>query len=165
MQTVILPGYSPSNKEWSDLLAEKIEVEGVVRPIMWDHWLDTSQLFYPKEKANLIARHARGETINIIAKSIGTLVAAYVINQIPNQIGKVVICGIPLNDITDEEKAEIKNALQSVRTENLICFQNDNDPHGSYADVKSLIGEEINLISKPASNHEYPYYDEIKTLL
>lgn len=49
MQTVILPGHSEKNREWADLVSVKINVEGQVRPIFWDHWLDPSQLFYSSD--------------------------------------------------------------------------------------------------------------------
>jgi hypothetical protein len=160
MQTVILPGYSPRNKEWADLVAKELKVDGIVRPILWDHWLDAAQTFLPKEKATLISRHARGESINIIAKSIGTLVASFIINQIPKQINKIIICGIPLIDLSLDEKVTLKKALLALQKDKVLLLQNEHDPHGSYNEVKDFLGEDVNLVMKEASNHEYSYLED-----
>lgn len=165
MQTVILPGHSEKNREWADLVSVKINVEGQVRPIFWDHWLDPSQLFYPKEKATLIARHSKGEMVNIIAHSVGTLVASYIINEIPTQINKVILCGIPLHDLSEEEKTDIKKVLIIFPKENLVCYQNTNDTHATYAEIKSFVPEGVIVIEKPGSEHNYPYFEEFNKFL
>jgi pimeloyl-ACP methyl ester carboxylesterase len=164
MITFILPGYSPSNKEWLEECAGSLKVEGTIRPIFWEHWEDPDVKFQPKEKASLIARHTKGDKINIIAKSIGTLVATYIIEQIPNQINKVIVCGIPLGDIKGQE-AVIKKVLGSLDRGKIICFQNENDPLGSFAEVRKFLPPEIKLISKPRSDHSYPYYSEFNNFL
>jgi pimeloyl-ACP methyl ester carboxylesterase len=165
MQTVILPGYSPKNKEWADMVAETLTVEGQIRPVYWDHWLDAEQLFYPKEKATLIARHAKGDKINIVAHSIGTLVASYVVDAVPEQINKVILCGIPLHDISDEEKETIKNAVASLPKDKIVCYQNSLDSHGSFAEVKTFLPEGIKLVQKESSEHRYPYFEEFNQFL
>lgn len=165
MQTIILPGHDSTNREWADLVSVNLTVEGQIRPIFWDHWLDPAQLFYPKEKAILIARHSRGDTVNIIAHSVGTLVAIYVINEIPTQINKVILCGIPLHDLSEEEKESLKKVLTNLPSDKLICYQNTNDPHGTYAEVKSFVPEGVNVIEKPGSEHNYPYFEEFNKFL
>ena len=137
--------------------AKNIKLDGQIRPIYWDHWDDDSQKFDVKEKADLIERHSKGEKINIIAKSIGTLVASLIIEKIPNQINKVVFCGIPVNDLKTEEIETIKRSISSLGDKALI-IQNDKDPHGIFDQVKSF-GK---VISKPADNHDYPYYEEFQ---
>jgi len=164
MITFILPGYSLKNKEWLEECAMSLKVEGFIRPIFWEHWEDPDIEFKPKEKASLIARHAKGDKINIIAKSIGSLVAAYIIEQIPEQINKVIICGIPLTDIKGKEMM-IKKVLGRLDPENLICFQNENDPLGSFAEVRKFLPLGVKLISEPRSDHHYPYYTEFNKFL
>lgn len=142
-----------------------LKVEGFVRPIFWNHWEDPEKSFRPREKADLIARHSKGEKLNIIAKSIGSLVASYIIEEIPGQINKVIICGIPLNDISDAEKQTIKKALESLNKEKLICFQNANDTHGNFTQVKKFLPVGVKLVSEPRSDHHYPYYSEFNQFL
>ena len=165
MQTVILPGHSSKNKEWADLTAANLKIDGQIRPIFWDHWIDPEQLFYPKEKATIISKHARGDTMNIIGHSVGTLVASYIISEVSNQINKVILCGIPLYDLSSEEKEDIKKAISSLPKEKLICFQNINDPHATFAEVKSFLPEGINLVQKESSDHNYPYFEDFNNYL
>lgn len=163
--TFILPGGSVKNKEWLEETADKIMVDGSIRPIYWEHWEDVDAKFEKQEKADLIAKHTKGDPANIIAKSVGSLVAAFVIQKIPNQVNKVIICGIPLADINDSEKELVKKSLTSVPPENLIVFQNRNDPHGSFDEVRKLLPDSINVVSKDRSDHEYPYFEDFNKFL
>lgn len=52
MQTLILPGYSSSNRDWVDEVAQNLKVDGIIRPFYWMHWTDESQKFDPQEKQN-----------------------------------------------------------------------------------------------------------------
>lgn len=165
MQTVILPGYSPENRSWADLVAVRLNFDGQIRPIFWDHWLDPEQLFYAREKANLISKHARGDTLNVIAHSIGTVVAAYLISFIPDQINKVILCGLPLNDISQEEKALVGIYLPTLDPINLLCIQNENDPHATYNEVRGFLPATINLVSKPRNDHYYPYFEDFDAFI
>src|SRR3989339_708172 len=99
MQTLILPGYSSKNKDWVDAVANNLKFDGIIRPFYWMHWTDETKKFNATEKVILIAKHVKDEKLNIIAKSIGTLVCAMTTNLIPDQINKIIFCGIPVNDI------------------------------------------------------------------
>ena len=160
MITLILPGYSPKNKLWAETVANSLKIEGQIRPVFWDHWTDTSQKFVASEKAILAARHSKGDKINIIAKSIGTLVAAHLVSDIPNQINKIILCGIPLGDMNE---SDIK-LISSIQNKNLLVIQNNMDPHGSYEKVKELFPN-FKVIEKEASDHNYPYFEEFNNYL
>lgn len=168
MVTVILPGYSLHNKDWLEETAKTINVEGEIRSIYWDHWENPEKKFDVKEKARLISDIAGIRSTDIIAKSIGTLVAAYMILKSPDKIRKVVLCGIPLNDLSEEDKEVLKLALKSIPAKNIVCFQNDEDPHGSTDQLNGLLSgldADIEIISKSRGDHEYPYIDEFKKFL
>lgn len=168
MVTIILPGGSVSNKEWLEETAKKINVEGEIRPIYWDHWQNPEKEFNKEEKARLINDIAGMRVIDVVAKSIGSLVAAYMIQKAPEKIHKVILNGIPLNDIGEEEKEIIKSALKLVPVENIIVFQNGEDPHGSFDQAKKFLSEVnagIKIISKERDDHEYPYANEFHDFL
>lgn len=155
MQTLILPGYSASNKEWVDETAKSLKVEGTIRPFYWMHWTDENSKFDVQEKAELIAKHLRGEKANIIAKSIGTLVASLAIKTISDQINKVIFCGIPVNDISKEELEIIKSVAKSLG-DKITIIQNSNDPHGTFVEVKDF----GNVIEKDNDTHDYLYFED-----
>jgi predicted alpha/beta hydrolase family esterase len=168
MVTVILPGGSAHNKEWLEETAKKIDVEGEIRPIYWDHWTDPAKEFNPEEKARLINDIAGMRIVDIVAKSIGILVAAHMIQKSPEKIRKVIINGIPFDDIGEDEKETIKSALKLIPPENIICFQNEEDPHGDFNQAKNFlsgVNTKITVISKPREDHEYFYIDEFRDFL
>ncbi|NMC99471.1 MAG: hypothetical protein GYA62_07110 [Bacteroidales bacterium] len=165
MNTFILPGYSSSNKEWLEQCSTSISVDGFIRPVYWDHWKDEKEIFDAKEKANLIARHSKGDKVNIIAKSIGTIVASLVINQIPDQINKVIFCGIPLNDINSLEKKIILDSIAKIDKAKIICLQNNKDPHGDESQVKDFLSDSIEIKIKEADNHSYNYFKDFNDFL
>lgn len=160
MITLILPGYSKSNKSWADEVAKNIKVDGQIRPIFWDHWGDPTQKFKASEKANLLVKHSKGDAMNIIAKSIGSLVASYITKAVPNQINKIILCGIPTRDLKEESIKKISE----ISNENLIVFQNDNDPHGNFEEVKKLYPN-FNIVKKIGDTHDYPYFEDFQKFL
>ncbi len=168
MVTIILPGYSVHNQAWLEETAKSIRSEGEIRPVYWGHWTDPKAKFDPSQKANLLEGVTGRRVVDIIAKSLGTLVAAFLIMRFPEKIRKVILCGIPLNDIGEDEKEIIKNALRKIPLENVICFQNDEDPHGGTMMLKGFLaefGNDIEIIDKQRDDHEYFYQQEFNKFL
>ena len=168
MVTIILPGYSSSNREWLEAMAKGIGGDSEIRPIYWAHWSDPLKKFDPKSKADLLDGISGKRVVNIIAKSIGTLAASYLIQKSPQKIGKVIFCGIPLGNLNEENKEVIKNALKKIPPSNFICFQNDEDPYGGIDSVRSLIsefGNNLKVVKKQRSDHEYFYLEDFKRFL
>jgi pimeloyl-ACP methyl ester carboxylesterase len=163
-----MPGYSIHNKTWVDDVAKNLGTEGVVRPIYWRHWTDPNAKFNVKESAALMDDLTKNEQINIIAKSIGVLVASHAILKNPGKIKKVIFCGIPFNDISDEDKEIIKEAIRILPDVRIICFQNEEDPHGDATQLKLFLnsfGSGVQAIVEPGETHDYPYYQEFKRFL
>lgn len=168
MVTIILPGYSEHNKKWLEDTAANIPGDGEIRPIYWGHWSDPNIKFDPKVKAQLLDGITGKRVVDIIAKSIGTLAAMYLIEKSPDKIRKVILCGIPLNDIDGGSKDIMKNALRKIPAKNIICFQNDQDPHGGIEPVKNFLsefGSDLKIIEKQRDDHEYFYQSEFVSFL
>lgn len=166
MITFILPGYSPTNREWADEVAKGLSLDGQIRPTYWDHWDDDSQRFKPTEKAELIIRHSKGDSINIVAKSVGTLVAALIAQKIPDQINKIILCGIPT--VSDARLEISKAGFSTLPPENILVFQNKKDPFAKDFEVAKYFREvnpKIKVLSKDRSDHNYPYYLEFQEFL
>ena len=108
------------------------------------------------------------DKVNIIAKSIGTLVAMYVIAEDREKINKMVLCGIPLGDITPNRYETNTEALSGFNTKHVLILQNDLDTHGSYERVEQFIhsiNKKIKVEMKPGNTHEYPYFEDINDFL
>lgn len=161
MTTLILPGGSIGNKKWADELdiADKTVWN-------WEHWktgidvnIDVNQ------EAKKIYEKYKGQKINILAKSIGSLVLMklFKLGLTPN---KYILCGVPLK-VIKEMKAESDYQVVSEYVPEIIV-QNTQDPLGSFTKISEFIhniNPNITLISKEADNHSYPYPDEFNKYL
>ena len=113
----------------------------------------------PRDQIEDIVNQIGEDKVNIIAKSIGSYVLMLLIPKIKNHIEKIILCGIPINDL-DEDDQEKYRVLSDVDAQGVICFQNKDDSHGSYDQIKDFlsgINSDIEVVSKPTATHEYPY--------
>lgn len=168
MVTLIIPGYSSLNKKWLEETASNIKTEGEIRPIYWGHWTDESIKFDAKTKADLLDGVSGKRVVDIIAKSVGTLVATYLIEKSPEKIRKVILCGIPVNDLSEDDKEVYKNALRKISLSNVLFIQNNEDPHGGTDALKGLLaefGKDVEVISKERDDHEYFFQSDFDKFL
>jgi pimeloyl-ACP methyl ester carboxylesterase len=166
MITFILPGYSPKNKVWADEAVQNLKLGGKVEPIYWSHWENESKKFDDKQNANLIIRLAKEDRINLVAKSVGTLVATLIVKKIPERVNKIILCGIPT--VSDKRLKISREAFKDFPPENIIVFQNQNDPFATYVEVEDYmrkVNPKIKVISKERSDHHYPYYQEFQEFI
>jgi pimeloyl-ACP methyl ester carboxylesterase len=168
MKTIILPGFSRINKAWAEQVKYNLEPDFPSEFISWKHWeTENSNDFSLPDETYKILQLVGAEEINIIAKSIGTLVAMNVISKIPLQLQKAILCGVPLTDIRHED-LHYYDILENLPLYRVSFFQNSNDPHGSYGDVVKFLKDiniRIEVIKKESDDHEYPYWEEFKEIL
>ena len=167
MNTVVLPGYSSKNKEWLDELRQKAGIKPL-DTIEWDHWRNENpSLNWIKTEVSKIINTYGNEKINVIAKSLGTLIAMNVLNQKFEIFNKIILCGIPINDFESGDEG-MYDILSKFPSEKVICIQNSNDNHGNYDQIRKLLNSvnpDIQLISKESSDHNYPYYEDFRSFL
>ena len=168
METIILPGFSPKNQQWAEETRDGLKSLGSSSVAYWEHW-QTGQAepgWINKETEKLLTS-LRGKQINIIAKSIGTIVAMGILKKNPRSINKIILCGIPVRDFAKGDEKEYQ-LLLGFPEANILCIQNNDDNHGSYQDVEKFIhsiNPNIRIISKPRSDHEYPYVEDFLNFL
>jgi pimeloyl-ACP methyl ester carboxylesterase len=165
MRTIILPGFSRINKAWAVQVKYHLEPDFPSEIISWRHWEteDSSDFSLPDETYKIIKLIGSDE-VNIVAKSIGTLVAMNLILKIPLQINKVILCGIPLRDIRPEDR-HFYDILENLPLYKVRFFQNSDDPHGSFDEVEKFLKDmnmRIEITKKESNDHEYPYWEEFK---
>jgi predicted alpha/beta hydrolase family esterase len=163
MNTIVLPGYSVSNKEWAENVKKELEAVSPVTVVNWLHWeTGKTEVNWVEKEAEKIINSLRGEQVNLLTKSIGTVVAMVVLRAKPELINKIIFCGVPLYDLGGKGD-QYYRLLKNFQADKFLCFQNENDHHGSFKDVEQLlhsINSNLKVISKPRSDHEYPYPDE-----
>lgn len=167
MNTIVLPGYSSKNKEWLDELRQKTGIKPL-DTIEWDHWKEdnTNNNWIKYEVLKIINMYSN-EKVNLIAKSLGTLIAMNVLNQKLDIFNKIILCGVPINDFEfgDTEAYEV---LGKLKSDKVICIQNNDDPHGNIDQIRKLLNSvnpDIQLISKVSADHNYPYYEDFRSFL
>lgn len=168
MKTYLLPGYSDKNKSWIDEIVEKMTSDISISGIYWKHW-DGSQTVdgWIEEEAQRIINNSNTEKINIVAKSIGTMVCMAILKLRPEMVNKIILCGIPFKDFlsNDERRYEL---LKDFSVDSILCIQNEQDSYGSFIKAESFvhaINPNIKIISKPRDDHYYPYPDEFVKFL
>lgn len=163
MRTLVLPGYSIKNKDWAYEVKNRLQGFDV-EVVEWLHWNNEKIKFDPEKEAERIVGEVGEETINVVAKSLGTLSSCYLIPNI--KINKIIFCGIPLNDMDENDHAQYE-VLKGLEKK-IVIFQNSEDTHGSFNEIKEFIGKInplIKIIEKPGSTHDYPYYEDFKKVL
>lgn len=163
MKTYILPGYSDKNKSWIDETVEKMAPAVSAHGIYWKHWDGSPTVDgWIEEEAQRIISDSNNEKVNIVAKSIGTMVCMAVLKLQPELVNKIILCGIPLKDFLQNDGKRYK-ILKDFSQCNILCIQNEQDNYGSFTKAESFvhtINQNIKIISKPRDDHYYPYFDD-----
>jgi hypothetical protein len=166
MKTIILPGFSVSNKEWAYEVKENLQLGHDVLVHKWKHW--TSGSFSVKYETEKILKTIGKDDLNVIAKSVGARIAMHLIPLLGDQIKKIILCGIPTKFESETARILYKAGLSQLGPEQVICIQNTKDPLANYSIIKkyiSTVDPKIKVIEKPRSDHHYPYTKEFESFL
>ena len=111
MITLILPGYSPKNKEWALEAKATMSLSHEVKVLEWEHW-GGERNFSLKSELARIGATVDDVPFNILAKSIGTRVAMHLIPLYKDRIKKLYFVGFQLREITKNPIPFIHKAFQ-----------------------------------------------------
>jgi len=164
MKTLILPGFSIHNKDWAEEVAKNLDGETIVHN--WLHWQNGKTNLSLKEELKNILKEVGSEKVNIIAKSVGTMVTMHLIKIIPNSMEKIILCGLP--SVSEERKKLFSTSLSAFDPRKIVVFQNTKDPFASYEDAKKFmkfVNAKVKIIEKERSDHSYPYFGDFKKFL
>jgi len=170
MQTIILPGFSQHNEEWAKELKNTLADNSVLIHF-WLHWItqNDSDFSIENEISRILEKvnDQKDQKINLIAKSIGTYLAMFLLEKIPEKIDKIVLLGIPFNDF-DKEKIEKYEIIKNFDPKKILIIQNSQDPHGSFENIFEYfynLNNQIEVLRQNSLTHEYPYYQIINNFL
>ncbi len=170
MKTIILPGFSVHNREWAQQAKEALSSFGDVVIHEWRHWhTNNQQNSFVEDETQRILGLFENEPVSILAKSIGTYFAMKVVKTMKSEVYKIILCGIALSprDMSEEERGEF-SVLSEISPDKVICFQNQNDPHGGYESARKMIWDVnsgIKVVQKLRDDHEYPYFEDFRKFL
>ena len=157
MKVLILPGYSIHNKEWAYDIAKDLNSLGDVVVHEWIHW--KSGNFSVKAEVEKIKEEVADKEVDIIAKSVGTMICAKLERII--KMRKIILCGIP--SVSDKRFEIMSKSFVNISPENILVIQNKEDPFATYKEVKEFfakINPEILVMEKSRSDHNYPYPED-----
>jgi len=163
--TIILPGYSLHNKDWAEEIKTELNLGHKVIVHNWEHWQAKGSLS-PKREIARILKEVGEDEVNVIAKSVGTMITVLLTPLLKGKIGKIILCGIP--SVSKERKEKFKEGLVGIPGEKIICFQNSGDPFASYDEVENFlagVNPKIKVIKKERNDHHYPYPEEFSLFL
>lgn len=165
MKTIVLPGYSLHNKDWALEIKKSLSFRQSVLVHEWQHW-QLGGTLHPKHEIGKILKEVGREKVNLIAKSVGTMVAMHLLAEIPELIKKIILCGIP--SVSEERKNLFAAYLAGFPAKEILVFQNTKDPLASFSQVKDFmrdVNPKIKIIEKERSDHNYPYFAEFNEFI
>ncbi|MCL4389767.1 MAG: hypothetical protein M1484_01585 [Patescibacteria group bacterium] len=172
MKTEILGGGSFKNQTWIDQTQGQLAPEIVAEANYYNDWSagNDAHIDFDVEIGKLLGKVGH-EPFNLIAKSVGSLIGLSAVGRVPEQVRKIIICGIPLKDFPLEEITNCYRVLKTVPAENVLVVQNELDPHGSFEEAKGFLAKvnpAIKIMKKTgefAATHNYPYAQDFKDFL
>lgn len=168
MRVIVLPGFSLGNKQWAQDMAAALgdKFDTVVHELK--HWETGNEKDFDwNNEAEKVVGLGGGDEVNMLAKSIGTAISLLAVKK-ELKVKKLILCGIPLQVSDKDWPVLFSEVLARFSIHDVVVFQNENDPYGSYQQVKEFIDKArlgIGVISKPAANHVYPYSDDFLKFL
>ena len=167
MKIIILPGFSIKNKEWAYEVKKELGGDDV-EVVEWEHWrTGNDKDFVVENELSKIESLVGNDRVQVIAKSVGTYMAALLLIKAEDKVGKLILCGVALNDFGYDEKEQF-SVLKSIDSDKLLVIQNDEDPHGRFEEVVEFVHDfnsDIKIVEKSRDDHNYPCYEEFRGFL
>jgi hypothetical protein len=178
IKTLILPGYSPHNREWVDQVAVSLKSKNIEPiPHYWLHWPRFDRRVGPEgapvksysfnKELIVLLREIDDSKINIIAKSVGVMTAFMLIPQIAGKVDKVILCGIA-SVVGKNRKDLLRKVLLTVPVTNILCIQNAHDKYVPFDQAENFyhsVNKKLKVISKDRSDHNYPFFEDFLDFL
>lgn len=162
-----LPGFGIHNKSEMESISSTLHSNGFdVLTHEWRHWKDESVKWDVNAEIELIKQEiGTSQVDSVVAKSLGSYVSATMVWQKVIDPQKVVLMGVPLNDLSTDEKEFVGLAIKRMSGK-LTVIQNSQDEHCSLEDLNFLIANvQHDLIIKESNTHEYNYPEEVLKVL
>lgn len=167
MNALLLPGNSPRHREWVDRLYENLSPQFDSAEVQYyRHWQTGEkkadvgyEMVVAKDKAAKLGSYA------IVAKSIGTVIAARGTAEGLLSPDKLVLLGVPINGGAPRD--QFYQWLDHIGVP-VVVVQNEHDTLGSFDDVKAAFdgsSEHITFVETPGDTHDYLDFEAIAKLI
>ncbi len=167
MNALLLPGNSQRHEKWiEDLrkaLASHFDITETQHYRHWQSGEEKADVDYELSVAQSKADQLKPYTV--IAKSIGTVIAAKGTAEGKLHPNKLILLGIPING--GAPQAPFREWLEKIKLP-IVIVQNTNDPLGSFSDVRSAFefkNRNILYVELPGNTHDYLDFRAIENLI
>lgn len=164
MNLILLPGFSTHNINLVESYTNYYKDKGFeVDALEWPHWdIGNNSDFIIDEQVKKVIGiiEKKEDKVNIISKSIGTIVAGVLLGQLDaEKLQKIVMMGLPLRK-NKNRNLQVYTSLKKLQSNDILIIQNKNDKIARYDEVAAFIHKEINsainVISNSRNDHSYP---------
>lgn len=165
MKLVILPGNSPSNREWADEAKESFSsMFSDIYVQSYSHWNSGQEFIdFDTELAKLVKNVGQKDCV-VLAKSAGAMLSVYGVHKNIFHPLKCVFLGLPIR-FAEENNFALEQWFQQYDVPTVV-IQNSNDPVTSFQKVEvalsSLNKTSIELIEIEGDDHKYNDFELIK---
>lgn len=161
MKIINLNGYSTKNIEDGELISKFLTDKGLkVYNHRWSHWDNPETYMDFEVEIDRIFKEINGEEFIVVAKSIGSVVAATLISQYNLLPKKILLMGLPgLEELYDRTYAY--NKAFSNREIPITIIQNNQDPVGGPNNFSKMLKFKYELIVTEGDTHRYVYPGKI----
>lgn len=161
MKTLILAGENPQNQRWLDEFAEFFSEKDIIKH-QYKHWTgkEREPLNIENELSNIQENYMIDGITEVIAKSAGTMVALYAIEQKILLPERCILLGVPLYWIKKRNMGADLIRLTKTIDIPITYIQQEIDKQGSAEELKQVLNKKI--ISIPGKDHKYMEMDLFK---
>lgn len=165
MHIVILGGNSPRHKQWVRDVQSALDGLGDIHVIDYLHWDSGDKMANIKKEVDRLSNEVRGYgQYVIVAKSIGTIIAAIACQRgLITPVG-CVFYGLPLSAIQAGDTPLFNGDVSSLPPVTFI--QNASDPFGSAKEIDAFVRKnpplKWSLVYAHGEGHEYVGYEDIR---
>jgi len=162
-----LPGFSLKNKdELKSISAALISDGNEVISHEWRHWADGTAPWDVPIEISLIKEKMNNQQIDlVIAKSLGTYVAANILWEKLIDPGKIIFLGVPVCDLSEDEKELMQLVIRRVK-DKITFVHNSLDPKGTIEDLNfMLLNIDHDIRIKESDTHQYDYPEDILSII
>ena len=165
MQVIYLPGFSSKNRAEMQSVSEFLTKKGiVVHQHEWPHWEDSTVEWSAEREVAIVEKLIKSlpeDDLAIVGKSLGTFVAIKLLALTNRSLEKLILNGIPYNDLSFTELKEYLAVLPNYQDQ-LTLIHNENDSHGEWKTVKGWLNDiKYELVLKPGDTHIYDYPEDV----
>ncbi|EAR07336.1 alpha/beta family hydrolase [Reinekea blandensis] len=162
MNALLLPGRTASIRKWAQNLTEQLAsaLNGECQLHEYQWWQDPDLAPDPLAEVN---RLPSTSVDLVVAKSIGTLIAAKALTSHTLKCQLIVLIGIPVNGLDDEGRVLLQALFQGPVP--VLVIQQEQDIAGSAEQVHALLTDRVELQVVSGHDHLYSDVDKLVTLI